>query len=78
MANRLTIKGQVTVPKEIRDFLQLTSGSSAVEFWIGEDGSVRVRKAEPSRRAANQPRSAARADARGGIDVLRLLSGVCA
>lgn len=32
MSQRLTIKGQVTVPKNIRDFLGLTSGSSAVEI----------------------------------------------
>ena len=31
MANRLTIKGQVTIPKEIRDFLNLASGNQ-VEF----------------------------------------------
>ena len=46
MSQRLTIKGQVTVPKNIRDFLGLTSGSSAVEFIIDEDGSVRVQKAQ--------------------------------
>ncbi len=52
MSQRLTIKGQVTVPKNIRDFLGLTSGSSAVEFIIDEDGSVRLRKAS----AQNRPR----------------------
>ena len=47
MSNRLTIKGQVTVPKEVRDFLGLTSGASSVEFSIDEDGSVReIRRAE--------------------------------
>lgn len=46
MSQRLTIKGQVTVPKNVRDFLGLTSGSSAVEFIIDEDGSVRVQKAQ--------------------------------
>lgn len=54
MSQRLTIKGQVTVPKNIRDFLGLTSGSSAVEFIIDEDGSVRVQKAR-----AEQPRTRA-------------------
>ena len=45
MSNRLTIKGQVTIPKNVRDFLGLTMGSSAVEFYIDADGSVKVRKA---------------------------------
>lgn len=51
MSNRLTIKGQVTVPKNVRDFLGLTAGASAVEFSIDDDGSVRIRK------AAAKPRS---------------------
>ena len=46
MSNRLTIKGQVTIPKEIRDFLGLTEGASAVNFEIAEDGSVRVTRAQ--------------------------------
>ena len=46
MANRLTIKGQVTIPKEVRDFLHLTNGDSAVDFVISPDGSVSLRKAE--------------------------------
>ena len=78
MANRLTIKGQVTVPKEIRDFLQLTNGASAVEFFIAEDGTVRVRKAERGQRALPSARPAARPDGRAGVDVLQLLNGFCA
>ena len=46
MSNRLTIKGQVTIPKDVREFLGLTMGSSAVEFFIADDGSVQVRKAQ--------------------------------
>ena len=42
MSNRLTIKGQVTIPKNVRDFLGLTMGSSAVEFYIDADGSVKA------------------------------------
>ena len=45
MSNRLTIKGQVTIPKNVRDFLGLTMGSSAVEFYIDADGSAKGRKA---------------------------------
>lgn len=54
MSNRLTIKGQVTVPKNIRDFLGLTSGDSAIEFLIDDDGTVRIAKAR-----IQKPRAAA-------------------
>ena len=40
MSHRLTIKGQVTIPKEIRDFLGLEEGCSCVEFVVEADGSV--------------------------------------
>ena len=40
MSNRLTIKGQVTIPKAVRDFLGLQEGGSSVEFTINDDGSV--------------------------------------
>ena len=61
MSNRLTIKGQVTIPKEIRDFLGLTEGASAVNFEIAEDGSVRVTRAqaEAAARSARAPRAGA-------------------
>ncbi len=47
MVHRLTIKGQVTIPKDIRDLLGLREGSSCVEFSVAPDGSVVVKKAEP-------------------------------
>ena len=43
MSNRLTIKGQVTIPKAVRDFLGLQEGGSSVEFTINDDGSVTLR-----------------------------------
>lgn len=43
--HRLTIKGQVTIPKEIRDYLGLAEGNSSVDFSIAPDGSVIVKKA---------------------------------
>lgn len=47
----LTSKGQVTVPKEIRDYLGLAPGS-VVDFVLGLHGEVLVRPAEeiPRRR----------------------------
>ena len=74
MSNRLTIKGQVTIPKEIRDFLGLTEGASAVTFEIAEDGSVRVTRAQVQ--AAARSARAPRAGSVAPCDrILGLLSG---
>ncbi|AWJ87999.1 AbrB family transcriptional regulator (plasmid) [Azospirillum sp. TSH58] len=45
MATTLTTKGQVTIPKPIRDRLGLGPGS-AVEFEIAEDGRVVLSRAD--------------------------------
>ncbi len=84
MSHRLTIKGQVTIPKEIRDFLGLEEGCSCVDFVVEADGTVSVRKAGEKPRSARssrtssvqavrQPVHAAHARARGGV--LALLAG---
>jgi len=43
MATALTSKGQVTIPKRIRDALELTTGST-VEFAANRDGEVVILK----------------------------------
>lgn len=55
MSHRLTIKGQVTIPKEIRDLLGLQEGNSSVEFLVGDDGTVTVRKAAADEEKARHP-----------------------
>ena len=45
MAMTLTTKGQVTIPKPIRDRLGIGPGS-AVEFEIGEDGRIILSRAD--------------------------------
>lgn len=45
MTSTLTSKGQVTVPKKIRDYLGLQPGS-VVAFSLGPDGEVLVRATE--------------------------------
>lgn len=56
MSTTLTVKGQVTIPKRVRDALQLEPGSP-VEFAINAAGEVVVRKAGPSRgKAARRDR----------------------
>lgn len=44
MATTLTSKGQVTIPKQIRDALDLSPGSS-VEFAVNREGEVVIHKA---------------------------------
>ena len=52
MNTALTSKGQVTIPKKIRDALQLAPGSR-VEFNVNADGQVVLHKAGAQRR--NKP-----------------------
>jgi len=58
MSNQVTSKGQVTIPKKVRDFLGIKPGA-AVEFEPTTDGRVviiaagrKTRQAKPSRFAA--------------------------
>lgn len=44
MSTTLTSKGQVTIPKQIRDALGLMPGS-AVDFAVNRDGEVVIQKA---------------------------------
>ena len=46
MSTTLTSKGQVTIPKPIRDALQLKPGS-AVDFSVNRDGEVVLQPARP-------------------------------
>ncbi|NBC19658.1 MAG: AbrB/MazE/SpoVT family DNA-binding domain-containing protein [Alphaproteobacteria bacterium] len=70
-AYKLTSKGQVTIPRAIRDALGLDPGD-AVEFEIGEDGKVQLRRAfdaQAFRRAAE----AARGKGRSGMSTDELM-----
>jgi AbrB family looped-hinge helix DNA binding protein len=51
MATLVTRKGQVTIPKRVRDRLGLEPGS-AVEFELGPDGRVVLVKAEAAHPAS--------------------------
>ena len=44
MATNMTVKGQVTIPKKVREALKLTPGSR-VEFDVNPAGQVIVHKA---------------------------------
>ena len=45
MASTVTSKGQVTIPKSVRDLLGIVPGSE-VEFHRGKDGSVVLMRAD--------------------------------
>ncbi len=44
MANQVTVKGQVTIPKKVREYLGIGPGSG-VEFEVDPQGEVLLRKA---------------------------------
>jgi antitoxin PrlF len=59
MAHQVTVKGQVTIPKRVREYLGIRPGSG-VEFEVGPQGDVLLRKAgPPSKRARPRSRFAA-------------------
>jgi len=54
MSTTITSKGQVTIPKKIRDFLGLVPGSP-VDFEVSEEGQVTLRPVgHASRRAKSR------------------------
>lgn len=63
---RITIKGQVTIPQDIRDVAGFLPGTE-VEFIIGDDGIVRVMPAEPEARPEARLKAAI-AGLRGSAD----------
>lgn len=81
MANRLTVKGQVTVPKEIREYLGLAGGCDCVEFSVNRDGAVILTKAEPKPRREMPAFAAARREEKAvnrfsaADDIIALLAG---
>lgn len=64
MTTTITSKGQVTIPKQIRDALNLDPGC-AIDFKVNQDGDVVLRKAG-TRESRNTDRFAA---ARGKAEV---------
>lgn len=56
MSTTLTSKGQVTIPKAIRDLLGLKAGS-AVDFVVAEDGRVVLSPARQVRASGTRPES---------------------
>lgn len=55
MATTLTSKGQVTIPKRIRDALRLLPGT-AVEFSVNAGGDVVLHPPRPAKAARRAPK----------------------
>ena len=76
MATTLTRKGQVTVPKKIRDYLGLTAGLEA-GFVLGPHGEVIVQPADGARRSPRhgrfEPMRGALRTGRTSDELMRLL-----
>ncbi len=67
MSTTLTSKGQVTIPKRIRDELQLLPGA-AVEFSVNAAGEVVLHRPRPAK-GARRPRLDRFDAVRGSADV---------
>ncbi len=69
MSTTITIKGQVTIPKQIRDAMGLMPGS-AIDFAVNPAGQVVLQKAAASQTARKSRAKPDRfAAARGKADV---------
>ena len=68
MSTTLTIKGQVTIPKPIRDAMGLTPGT-AIDFAVNRDGDVVLHKAAPPNTKATPAKPDRFEAARGKADV---------
>lgn len=62
MTTTMTIKGQVTIPKKVREALRLSPGDG-VDFAVNNDGQVVVQKAGARGAARNDRFEAARGKA---------------
>jgi AbrB family looped-hinge helix DNA binding protein len=69
MSTTLTVKGQVTIPKPIRDAMGLTPGTS-IDFAVNRNGEVVLHKADSGQTTAKaRPQPDRFEAARGKADV---------
>lgn len=80
LSSTLTIKGQVTIPKRLRDYLGLAPGDK-VRFEYSEDGAVRIvsqRMPAPGKNKKASPFRALRGTRKTGMstdEIMNLLRG---
>ena len=72
MTTTLTSKGQVTIPKQIRDALNLAPGCM-VEFAVNRDGDVVIHKAGAKRKPDRFDAARGKADVKWRTDDLMAL-----
>jgi len=73
----MTVKGQVTIPKKIREALHLSPGDT-VDFDVNHDGQIVVHKAGPNRAVKRDRFESARGQAQvkwETDDLMALLRG---
>ena len=75
MAVRVTAKGQVTIPKRIRDMLGIQPGSK-VAFALAEDGGVTLSKCDEHHASRGQPNrfAALRGSSSSGMSTDEIMS----
>lgn len=44
--SKITVKGQTTVPRRIREAVQISAGDQ-ISWEVHDDGSIRVRRVDP-------------------------------
>jgi AbrB family looped-hinge helix DNA binding protein len=79
MATNLTQKGQVTIPKRIRDALQLSPGC-AVEFQVDKAGNIVIQRVGQRAAQASNPNPFSAARGKADIhwrtdELMKLLRG---
>jgi antitoxin PrlF len=75
MATTLTIKGQVTIPKQIRDALDLQPGCK-LNFAVNDDGDVLLQKAAINQKKDRFEQVRGKADVKWGTqDLMNLMRG---
>lgn len=78
MTTTMTVKGQVTIPKRVREALRLSPGD-AVDFAVSREGQVLVQKAGPHASGKRDRFDAARGKAQvqwRTNDLMALLRGI--
>lgn len=77
MAHQVTVKGQVTIPKRVREYLGIRPGSG-VEFEIDPKGDVLLRKAGRTSKRVPSRFAALRGTRKSGMstdEIMNLLRG---
>jgi len=73
MSTRMTRKGQVTIPKQVRDRLKLKPGTT-VDFRLATDGSVTLAKVGAKRVSGNSAFAKIRGAAAGRMTTDRIMA----